>query len=553
MLMRRPSRMKYQLNKIAFYSLMLAVIANIVYILNSLEFYVVNNAISNFVFIDTAFNITILLLGFLTAVKLRMYIKKWVYVAYGIGIFQLVRIIWTPAVNNTDEFTFIVLCLTISSALAFLAGTISILRIRKIELIKEGKLDTPEQIANDKIDEIILKKARQAALAEKEALKREKKGLPPKPTERKFNGPIMQLRGINKIYPNNVQAVYDFNLVIEPHDFIVLVGPSGCGKSTTLRMVAGLESITTGDLLLEGKKINNLAPADRDIAMIFQDYALYGHMTVYDNIGFSLKIRHEDTVDIHDKVLDAGKIVKLEKELNRLPRNLSGGQRQRVALGRSIVRNAKIFLMDEPLSNLDAKLRGETRREIVKLYHELKATIIYVTHDQIEAMTMATKIVVMNKGYIQQIGTPSEVYSQPSNLFVASFMGSPAMNLFEGIISNGYFKTANFSFKLDDEQLELLRQYELKEVVLGIRPEAFTLDSISESNPWEVDVVIDYLEYYGASSSLRFEFNKTVYNAEIKERQELIVGQTVKLGVVKEKIHFFDAATTLRITAESKE
>ncbi|MCI7039723.1 MAG: sn-glycerol-3-phosphate ABC transporter ATP-binding protein UgpC, partial [Mollicutes bacterium] len=247
----------------------------------------------------------------------------------------------------------------------------------------------------------------------------------------------VSLRHIDKIYDNKVQAVFDFNLDIQKQEFIVLVGPSGCGKSTTLRMIAGLEEISNGELYIDHVLSNDLAPKNRNIAMVFQNYALYPHMTVYDNLAFGLKMTHVPKDEIVERVLNAAKILGLEELLDRKPKALSGGQRQRVALGRAIVRNAKVFLMDEPLSNLDAKLRVQMRAEIIKLHDELKATTIYVTHDQTEAMTMASRIVVMNKGYIQQIGTPIEVYNKPANTFVASFIGAPAMNLLNVTYKDG--------------------------------------------------------------------------------------------------------------------
>lgn len=247
----------------------------------------------------------------------------------------------------------------------------------------------------------------------------------------------VSLRNVDKVYDNGVQAVFDFTLDIKQHEFIVFVGPSGCGKSTTLRMIAGLEDITNGDLYIDGEYANDKSPKDRDIAMVFQSYALYPHMTVYNNMAFGLKIRHLPKAEIDRRVHDAAKILQIEPYLDRKPKALSGGQRQRVALGRAIVRNAKVFLMDEPLSNLDAKLRVQMRSEIIKLHESLGATTIYVTHDQTEAMTMATRIVVMKLGYVQQIGTPIEIYNHPANLFVASFIGSPAMNLFKGTYEDG--------------------------------------------------------------------------------------------------------------------
>jgi len=248
----------------------------------------------------------------------------------------------------------------------------------------------------------------------------------------------ISLQNINKVYDNYVQAVYDFNLDIKEHEFIVFVGPSGCGKSTTLRMIAGLEDITTGDLFIDGQYCNQKTPKERDVAMVFQNYALYPHMNVYENLAFGLETRGYSKEDIKKAVEKAAEILQITEYLDRKPKQLSGGQMQRVALGRAIVRQAKVFLMDEPLSNLDAKLRISMRSEIIKLHKAIKATTIYVTHDQTEAMTMASRIVVMKDGYIQQIGTPSEVYNHPSNTFVATFIGAPAMNLLTAKYEKGH-------------------------------------------------------------------------------------------------------------------
>ena len=266
---------------------------------------------------------------------------------------------------------------------------------------------------------------------------------------------FISLQHINKIYPNRVQAVFDFNLDIKEREFIVFVGPSGCGKSTTLRMIAGLEEITGGDLYIDGEFANELEPKDRDTAMVFQSYALYPHMTVYDNMAFGLQMRHVPKDEIEERVKKAAEILQITEYLDRKPKALSGGQCQRVALGRAIVRNAKVFLMDEPLSNLDAKLRVQMRSEIVKLHNELGATTIYVTHDQIEAMTMATRIVVMSKGYVQQIGAPKVIYNHPANTFVATFIGSPAMNIIDGTFYRDRIDLSDIvSIKVDKEMLE---------------------------------------------------------------------------------------------------
>lgn len=273
---------------------------------------------------------------------------------------------------------------------------------------------------------------------------------------------FISLKNINKVYANGFHAVYDFNLEIQQKEFIVFVGPSGCGKSTTLRMIAGLEDITAGDLYIDQVYSNNLSPKDRDIAMVFQNYALYPHMSVYDNMAFGLKMAGTDKEVIQERVLKAADILDLTTLLDRKPRQLSGGQMQRVALGRAIVRDAKIFLMDEPLSNLDAKLRVKMRSEIIKLHQLLNTTSIYVTHDQVEAMTMATRIVVMSKGYVQQIGTPEEIYAHPRNKFVASFIGTPAMNIYRGHydIGKGCLDLGNGkAFTLAKEKQACIREF----------------------------------------------------------------------------------------------
>ncbi len=273
-------------------------------------------------------------------------------------------------------------------------------------------------------------------------------------------GICISFRDINKIYPNHKQAVFDFNLDIKEKEFIVFVGPSGCGKSTTLRMLAGLEDITYGDLFIDGKYANDLMPKERDVAMVFQNYALYPNMTVYDNMAFSLQARKYDKNEIDVRVRNAAKILEIEEYLDVKPANLSGGQRQRVALGRAIVRNAKVFLMDEPLSNLDAKLRVQMRSEIVKLHNRVGATTVYVTHDQTEAMTMATRIVVMKGGFVQQIGTPKDIYNNPSNVFVAKFIGSPAMNVLSCKTEEGHIIFENgLRIKLSDERMHLFDEF----------------------------------------------------------------------------------------------
>lgn len=281
----------------------------------------------------------------------------------------------------------------------------------------------------------------------------------------------LKLQHIDKIYDNNVQAVFDFNLDVKDGELIVLVGPSGCGKSTTLRMVAGLEDISGGNLLLDGRDITQTPAKDRDMAMVFQSYALYGHMTIYENMAFSLTLRKENPNVIHKKVLAAAEVLGLTSQLNKKPSQLSGGQRQRVAMGRSIVRNPKVFLFDEPLSNLDAKLRGSTRREILLLHKRLKATMLYVTHDQTEALTLADRIVCMSMGHVQQVGTPLELYDMPANVFVASFIGLPPMNFFDVQVSGDELVGKGFKTPLTPEEKQLLGGYQNREITLGVRPE----------------------------------------------------------------------------------
>src|SRR5690606_29050166 len=283
----------------------------------------------------------------------------------------------------------------------------------------------------------------------------------------------LNLTNIKKVYDKGVVSVQDFNLEIRDKEFLVLVGPSGCGKSTTLRMIAGLEDISEGDLYIGEKRVNDVSPKDRDIAMVFQNYALYPHMNVYDNMAFGLKLRKFKKDEIDRRVKDAARILGLEAYLDRKPKALSGGQRQRVALGRAIVRDAKVFLMDEPLSNLDAKLRVQMRAEIQKLHHRLQTTTIYVTHDQTEAMTMATRLVVLKDGLIQQVGAPKEVYDKPNNIFVGGFIGSPAMNFFNGTLEEGSISLGETKVAVPEGKMKVLREqgYIGKEVVLGVRPE----------------------------------------------------------------------------------
>jgi multiple sugar transport system ATP-binding protein len=360
----------------------------------------------------------------------------------------------------------------------------------------------------------------------------------------------LSLKNINKIYDNNVQAVFDFNLEISDKEFIVLVGPSGCGKSTTLRMVAGLEEITSGDLVIDGKRMNNVQPKDRDIAMVFQSYALYPHMSVYDNMAFGLKLRKMPKQEIEKRVNDAAKILEIEQYLNRKPKALSGGQRQRVALGRAIVRNAKVFLMDEPLSNLDAKLRVNMRSEIIKLHERIGATTIYVTHDQTEAMTMADRIVIMKDGYIQQIGSPKQVYNKPVNMFVANFIGAPAMNFVHGVYRQGRFEVNGKSFGVPEMYHGDLKNYDGKEVVLGIRPEdihyeGIVADTFPET-PFNFEV--DVAELLGHEFILHGSFAGQKILAKVSARVDVKAHTVIPLAMEMTKLHFFDKETQAVIT-----
>ena len=362
----------------------------------------------------------------------------------------------------------------------------------------------------------------------------------------------LKLVNINKIYPGGVQAVYDFNLEVPHGEFVVFVGPSGCGKSTVLRMIAGLEQITSGDMYIGSKRINNVAPADRDISMVFQNYALYGHMSVYENIGFSLTIRHEEADVIHEKVMEAAEVVDLKDTLNRFPRNISGGQRQRVAMGRSIVSDASIILMDEPLSNLDAKLRVQSRRELLKLHQQLGNTFIYVTHDQTEAMTLADRMVVMNDGRLQQIGTPQEVYFKPENIFVAGFIGIPSMNFIDGQIEDNRFIAPGVNLELPSELLAGLNGNRDKEIVLGIRPEHCTLTP-NETSGGKISGEIQVKEFLGNCTLFYLDIGDSTYIASIKEAVSKTPGDSLEVYPDMSHAHFFDANTGERLHLEGWE
>ncbi|MGD6801456.1 sn-glycerol-3-phosphate ABC transporter ATP-binding protein UgpC [Rossellomorea vietnamensis] len=361
----------------------------------------------------------------------------------------------------------------------------------------------------------------------------------------------LQMKNIYKVYDKNVTAVKDFNLDIQDKEFIVFVGPSGCGKSTTLRMVAGLEEISKGDFYIDGKRVNDVAPKDRDIAMVFQNYALYPHMSVYDNMAFGLKLRKFDKQEIDRRVQDAAKILGLESLLDRKPKALSGGQRQRVALGRAIVRDAKVFLMDEPLSNLDAKLRVQMRAEIAKLHQRLQTTTIYVTHDQTEAMTMASRIVVMKDGLIQQVGSPKEVYDRPENVFVGGFIGSPAMNFFRGTLQEGKFSFGEDAVEVPEGKMKVLREqgYIGKDIILGVRPEDIHDEPlfIDSSQGSKIRAKIEVSELTGAETMLYSRLGDQDFVARVDSRTDVEAGQTIDLAFDMNKTHFFDAETEDRI------
>ncbi len=359
------------------------------------------------------------------------------------------------------------------------------------------------------------------------------------------------LENIYKKYGDDAVAVSDFNLKVEDQEFIVLVGPSGCGKSTTLRMIAGLEEISEGELRINDKVMNDVPPKDRDIAMVFQNYALYPHMTVYDNMAFGLKLRKFSKAEIDKRVKDAASILGLDEYLTRKPKALSGGQRQRVALGRAIVRDSGLFLMDEPLSNLDAKLRVQMRAEITKLHQRLKTTTVYVTHDQTEAMTMASRLVVMKDGFIQQIGTPKEVYENPENVFVGGFIGSPAMNFFEGKVSDGHFVIGQVSLKIPDDKLSLLKDQGLTDesVILGIRPEHIyeKEELIEQLSGSTIDVTVDVAELTGAELMVYSLLGEQQFVARLGADTSLSPGQHVKLAIDMDRAHFFHKETESRI------
>ena len=363
------------------------------------------------------------------------------------------------------------------------------------------------------------------------------------------------LEHICKKYPNGFEAVKDFNLEIQDKEFIIFVGPSGCGKSTTLRMIAGLEDITEGALRIDGTVMNAVAPKDRDIAMVFQNYALYPHLTVRDNMGFSLKMRNVPKAEIDKAVNRAAAILGLEAYLDRKPKALSGGQRQRVAMGRAIVRNPKVFLMDEPLSNLDAKLRVQMRTEIAKLHDTLGATIIYVTHDQTEAMTLGTRIVVMKDGVIQQVDTPKKLYAEPCNMFVAGFIGSPQMNFLKAQVlcedNRVYLCFGEEKCLLPKDKAEKLLAggYAGKTVIAGIRPENITdnLEEIPADERFEFDAKVNVFELMGAEVFLYFDYDGTGMTARVKPNTKAENGCTMRFAMDLSQMHLFDSETEAAI------
>ncbi|MBQ7339781.1 MAG: sn-glycerol-3-phosphate ABC transporter ATP-binding protein UgpC [Clostridia bacterium] len=385
----------------------------------------------------------------------------------------------------------------------------------------------------------------------------------------------LNLKGIYKVYPSGVVAVTDFNLDIEDKEFIVFVGPSGCGKSTTLRMIAGLEAISAGELYIDGLLVNDIAPKDRDIAMVFQNYALYPHMTVYDNMAFGLKLRKMPKAEIDARVREAARILGIEMYLSRKPSALSGGQRQRVALGRAIVREPKVFLLDEPLSNLDAKLRAQMRTEITKLHDRLATTFIYVTHDQVEAMTMGTRIVVMKDGFMQQVDEPLNLYDYPINQFVAGFIGTPQMNFFDAVLTGTknkvYVEFGEDKVLLPKEKVALICNLDEylntgKPVIFGIRPENIKADPavISANKESVISVNVEFIEGLGAETLLYCKTKdiiesddiievKSNLTAKVENRTFAKAGDTIELALDLSRCHLFDKETEITIVARTED
>ncbi len=361
----------------------------------------------------------------------------------------------------------------------------------------------------------------------------------------------LSLKGINKIYPNGFHAVHDFNLEIEQGEFIVFVGPSGCGKSTTLRMIAGLENISNGEFAIDGVRANEMGPREREVAMVFQSYALYPHMSVYDNMAFGLSLQGVDEDVIEKKVMDTARILGLTDYLDRKPRALSGGQRQRVAVGRAIIRKVGIFLMDEPLSNLDAKQRVTMRAEITDIHRKVGATTIYVTHDQTEAMTMADRIVVMKDGYIQQIGTPYDLYFKPVNMFVAGFIGEPPMNFINSEVKDGNIRVGNTTLSLAEVLTpEVLASYEGKKIVLGFRPEAIELGKQSDS--YVLNAEVELTELLGDNTNVYVDIDgvKSILKVDPHDTPE--IDSKIDFSIPYSGVYLFDGESEKVIETTKK-
>ncbi len=356
----------------------------------------------------------------------------------------------------------------------------------------------------------------------------------------------LSLQGINKIYPNGFHAVHDFNLDIERGEFVVFVGPSGCGKSTTLRMIAGLENISNGEFFINGKRANEMGPREREVAMVFQSYALYPHMSVYDNMAFGLSLQGVDDDVIEQRVQDTARILGLTDYLDRKPRALSGGQRQRVAVGRAIIRKVGIFLMDEPLSNLDAKQRVTMRSEITDIHRKVGATTIYVTHDQTEAMTMADRIVVMKDGYIQQVGTPHDLYFKPVNMFVAGFIGEPPMNFVTSVVKNGSISVGPASLALDKVlAAEKVAAYEGKEIALGFRPEAIVLGEQPDSYVLNADV--ELTELLGDNTNVYIDMEGVKSILKVDPHDTPAMDSRVQFSIPFKDVYLFNGETEMVI------
>ncbi len=361
----------------------------------------------------------------------------------------------------------------------------------------------------------------------------------------------ISLKNLTKIYDNGFEAVKSINLEIKDQEFMVLVGPSGCGKSTTLRMIAGLEDITSGELYIGGDLMNNVDPRDRNIAMVFQNYALYPHMSVYNNMAFGLKLQKVEPSEIKQRIEDAATTLDIFDQLEKKPKSLSGGQRQRVALGRAIVRHPRVFLMDEPLSNLDAKLRVQMRAELIRLHEDLKTTFVYVTHDQTEAMTMGSRICVMKEGRIMQVATPEDIYNRPANLFVAGFIGSPQMNFYKGILRKDAlefsFEGSNeeygeFSFPVIIGDKEILKPYIDKEIIFGIRPENMRLN---DGNGLKAKVLVT--ELLGSEIHIHFNVQKEIHTIKTNASTAIKAGDIISVVPDPDKIHLFDPETELAL------